>query len=47
MVKTASAGEPKAQTSKGKAGKKKARGGPQKTVIYPSQRGYKWPAAGE
>jgi len=47
MVKTARADKPKAQTSEGKAGKKKARGGPQKTVIYPSQRGYKWPAAGE
>jgi hypothetical protein len=47
MVKTARADKPKAQTNKGKAGKKKARSGPQKTVIYPSQRGYKWPAAGE
>lgn len=47
MVKTTRADGPKAHTSKEKAGKKKARGGPQKTVIYPSQRGYKWPAAGE
>jgi len=47
MVKTARTDKPKAPTSKGKAGRKKAHDGPPNTVIYPSQRGYKWPAAGE
>lgn len=47
MVKTTRASEQKPRDGQAKTGKKKARGGPQKTVIYPSQRGYKWPAAGE
>ncbi len=47
MVKTTRASEQKPRDGKAKGGKTKAGGGPHNPVIYPSQRGYKWPAAGE
>lgn len=45
-VKTTRASKAEPRNAKAKAGKKKA-GGPQGPVMRPSQRGFKWPAAGE